>query len=509
MRTFELITIIVSVITIFIPYLLSQVERKFFLPAFTIPLIASILQVLIEGFRILLIPVYIVALFIFIRELRHLLIKHEYKPKESPGAKVGSIILRILGTILVGTSVLFILAFPIHELKSPTGPFEVGTVKMDFEDTSREEIFTDDPDDYRNVTVRFWYPAENTRGLKRLPFIENPEQSLKAYVDFQLSMMLGSDTDLSFLFENLKFVKTNAFINPPLASAEKEYPVIFFSHGFGGVMNQNYGSMEHLASHGYIVASLSHAYEAAMYVNAQGTVISGTDSNSYGKIETKMMENLPFVAKKISSNMHTLTRSGNLEAVESLYMNILEGFDRRSLRIWTDDTLFIADRLEALNQGGSDSIFKGRIKTGSYGIFGHSFGGATAAQVCAEDSRFKAGANLDGIQAADLMGKSLDTPFMFVRGSFPFLHQKWFRAATGDRYRLTMDQLNHFEFSSAGSLLPIMRQYTYLTPPPPDRINHILNDYLGAFFDKYLRGIPSKLLDGENRYPEAELEFKR
>ncbi len=37
-----------------------------------------------------------------------------------------------------------------------------------------------------------------------------------------------------------------------------------------------------------------------------------------------------------------------------------------------------------------------RLRTRQVGVFGHSFGGATAAQVMLNDTRFVAGVNLDG-----------------------------------------------------------------------------------------------------------------
>src|SRR5262245_31016828 len=41
-----------------------------------------------------------------------------------------------------------------------TGPHAIGRTVVHFVDESREEIWTDDPNDHREMTVVIWYPAE-------------------------------------------------------------------------------------------------------------------------------------------------------------------------------------------------------------------------------------------------------------------------------------------------------------------------------------------------------------
>src|SRR5205823_4443949 len=50
------------------------------------------------------------------------------------------------------------------------------------------------------------------------------------------------------------------------------------------------------------------------------------------------------------------------------------------------------------------------------GVFGHSFGGATAAEACRLDRRCKAGADLDGTPYGPVARAGLPQPFLFVRG---------------------------------------------------------------------------------------------
>jgi len=57
---------------------------------------------------------------------------------------------------------------------------------------------------------------------------------------------------------------------------------------------------------------------------------------------------------------------------------------------------FVLDRLERLNTSDASGKFTGRLDMTRVGVFGHSFGGAAALQFCHEDSRCKAGIDVDG-----------------------------------------------------------------------------------------------------------------
>jgi len=48
------------------------------------------------------------------------------------------------------------------------------------------------------------------------------------------------------------------------------------------------------------------------------------------------------------------------------------------------------------------------------GVFGHSFGGAQAAQFCSQDSRCKAGIDIDGRPLGSVVQSGLGQPFMFL-----------------------------------------------------------------------------------------------
>ena len=158
--------------------------------------------------------------------------------------------------------ILFLLIFSnltaqdvYFKLPVPTGQYSIGTTKFYVQDVYREEIYTEDKFDYREFMVRAWYPAKNTSGKSVLKYLEGYNiDTLKYYWDmFDIPKKL---------FNLIGQVETNSYIEPPISENSDTYPVIIFSHGYGlGVPELYTFISENLASHGYIVLSITHPYQ--------------------------------------------------------------------------------------------------------------------------------------------------------------------------------------------------------------------------------------------------------
>ena len=75
----------------------------------------------------------------------------------------------------------------------------------------------------------------------------------------------------------------------------------------------------------------------------------------------------------------------------------------------------IGRAIEDLQQlARSDGRFKSRVDLARVGVFGHSFGGAQAAQFCSQDIRCKAGVNIDGRPFGTVITNGIPVPFMFL-----------------------------------------------------------------------------------------------
>lgn len=120
--------------------------------------------------------------------------------------------------LLAGNSFLYFLAlipalmFPEFTPPEVTGQYGVETAEYTWTDTERIETFTD-TGEYREVTVKFWYPEESGK-----------------------------------------------------------YPLVVFSHGAFGVIDSNISACTELASNGYVVASIGHPYHSMYLNNTEGKV---------------------------------------------------------------------------------------------------------------------------------------------------------------------------------------------------------------------------------------------
>ena len=111
----------------------------------------------------------------------------------------------------------------------------------------------------------------------------------------------------------------------------------------------------------------------------------------------------------------------------------------RLLALWISDIAFVADRLG-----------------GNVGIFGHSFGGAQAAQFCAHDSRCAAGIDVDGLLLGDVVQRGIRKPFLFLLSDHdnePGSDRIKAEIQSVRRPIVVLPHANHFTFSDDGALL--------------------------------------------------------
>ena len=176
------------------------------------------------------------------------------------------------------------------------------------------------------------------------------------------------------------------------------------------------------------------------------------------------------------------------------------------------------NQLDRLNTAPGN-MFSGRLDLARLGIFGHSFGGATAAQVCHMDARCKAGIDIDGDLFGDVVQAGLDKPFMVIQHdlgtcsnsschSFQHEVQAILRTAPrGASYHIGVKNTKHFNFSDYAihSFPLVLRALGLLGSIDGVRGLQITRAYVRAFFDTYLNNTPSPLLRGPaSAYPEVQ-----
>ncbi|MGQ0640680.1 MAG: alpha/beta hydrolase family protein [Gemmatimonadaceae bacterium] len=361
-------------------------------------------------------------------------------------------------------------------LPQPTGAAAVGTTRFSLVDSTRREPFTADSSDHRELLIRVWYPAKPAPGAQPEPFWGSETQEIATRMAQFMRLPNGS-------FDDLARAPSHAYTDAPLANAPAPYPVLIFSHGYiPGLIAQNTAQMEELASHGYVVFSIGHAYETLVNVFPDGRVVPfsqlrlGTFAQGAGKTQE--------LTAKYGAASDTAEKQATLRRIVAEWTVLDE-----SLRIWTADTRFVLDELERLNAGTRSSIFAAMLDLKRVGVFGMSFGGATAGQVCAVDERCRAGVNLDGMQFGDLIERPMERPFMFMNSQDAGdLNRLFFERATDAAYYVTVKGSKHFNYSDFSLFSPDFQKAGILGPIDGERMERILSDYVLAFFDAYLKG---------------------
>ena len=365
-----------------------------------------------------------------------------------------------------------------------------------FTDDSRPEIFTSDPDDKRLVYVQVWYPAESTANSTRTPIWIDPQKITPALAkDFLMP---------DFVFSHFELIKSNSYLDAPLAGQENAYPVLVFSHGYDvGFFAQNSVQMEELASHGYIIFSVGHAYESSMVLDTQGQVIPMNET----RIDDFYQESAE--TGELYAKTYYLTGDEQVQAARAWLTATPLG--NQSVQIWTQDTQFVLTQIERMNRGEVDSPFAGHLDTERIGVFGQSFGGATAFQVCAIDSRCKAAINLDGTQWGTILDTPLQAPFLMVYGEMTDRLNDWvLNTSPASGYSLRVNGAWHVNFTDFNLVSPLFKLPLLGTLGEIDsqQMERIMNAYTLAFFDQTLKGIPSPLLQSFSPdYPEVELKI--
>jgi dienelactone hydrolase len=165
-------------------------------------------------------------------------------------------------------------------------------------------------------------------------------------------------------------------------------PLLLFSAS--GFSPLSYAAiLENLASHGYVVASISHTHDAPITVFADGTEVMAS------------MENL----RRITA-----------AAGDPLALGMEETFAFRGemTMLKRDDMKSTADLLLYLPHPVVDLIDPERI-----GALGHSLGGSAALEWCQSDSRCRAAVNLDGAIWTEVGETGLTKPAMVITAEHP------------------------------------------------------------------------------------------
>ncbi len=344
-------------------------------------------------------------------------------------------------------------------LPAPTGPYQVGTTFYYWVDEARDETFTDDPNDKRELVVRIWYPADVDQTASPVPYFPYGEADVRGFAaSHGLDEIVGAAPVADFAQ-----TPTQSYLDAPLSDAQPSYPVlIHVSPPFiSTATNQD------LASHGYIVVSayLTHIWAWTVFPDGREVAAEMFTENWFESLDT-MME------------------------------------------VAVQDQVFVLDQLEKLNASPTAERFSGRLALDQVGVFGSSWAAEVTMVASLRDSRFKATVAFvsHGSLPPEIAEKGLDLPIMFLDAEGE-PSSNTIQKMRGPAYMLTLNGITSFSVGDFGIWpgMPQDFQDNWLGEVDSARAIQITNAYIRAFFDYYLMEKDTPLLDGPSPdYPEVE-----
>ena len=333
--------------------------------------------------------------------------------------------LAILGALGVGILLgsLWLEHTSETTLPIPTGPFAVGRTTDVWVDSVQVDKLTSHPGIKRELVTWIWYPsaAERTTGAIA-DYLPAPWRTA---IERERGMLISK-----FLTRDLSLVHTHCTLDSEMSPQQRAYPVVIMRAGLAALTVEYSILAEDLASHGYVVVGFDAPYRTAVVVFPDGRIITRAPENNPETVAGPEQDNL--INKLLSS--------------------------------WCTDMGFVLDHLKQLNASDPNGRFTGRLDMKRVGVFGHSLGGATAAQFCHDDPRCKAGIDVDGAPYGSVIHDGLHQPFMFLlsdhsdtsdadgRQIDANIRSIYSRLPPVGRLRIAIRGANHFNFSD-GALL--------------------------------------------------------
>lgn len=317
---------------------------------------------------------------------------------------------------------------------APSGEYAVGTFTHTIH-TNRDEVLN--PGTKRSVPVRVYYPVlkASVEGMSKIKYMSRDmanalKKSMHAPINYDKSDAAGDNY-------------SDCYENAPKIEGMK-FPLIMFNHGLASYREANSFLCLDLASHGYVVISVGHPYDASLTELDDGTKIELHKDTMKRQYE-------PFLPGAISVLKLTKSKGTDREladrfdAIQNKYCKyVLSRVDE-----WEKDTLSAVDYAK---ENLSDIIdFSNGI-----GATGHSLGGATAYMLCLDHEEFACGLNLDGALFGNNKGKILRKPFAQISCKTNLKAEtRTYIDHTESVYSVLFQKMQHIAFSDLKHMIPI------------------------------------------------------
>jgi len=517
MKLFEVILLLLFVVYFIILFIKKEKRPSWFAWLPIAILLTTIIHFTIDGPRWQLFIVYVLTAILGLGLIRYRFRKDKEIQVESPPKilrRVLSIFRSLFGLILIGFCAFIANLFPVPTLQAPSGPFEVGTSYMHLVDHERQEMVTADTTDHRSLWIQVWYPAESTDSYDRANALPEAES--------YMGENFGRYGIPPFAASHLKSVKSYSYLDAPIKSGKQSYPVILYSHGLTGNLSGNTQKMQALASHGYVVFSVAHSYGTQISLNEDGSWLTTIDSNLRKPTFTRHSDSI-INAKADQEEEAIFKRVGSPENLTVVDRHLLDSLSRlrfqvlnAHLSVRASDLSFVLDKAEQMQNGIIESKFQNKLDLTKVGALGASLGGPSVMLFSSRDARCLATANLDGSQFGVLYRNKLSKPHIHFDADKEWKKEPKFNdweniGNVTPYYNVQIKGSGHGNIGDQlySSILTRKMGMLGMGPIKPKRIYDILDSYLLAYFDKYLKDEESTLFALEKRFEEVKfVEYK-
>lgn len=426
-----------------------------------------------EGYRWQMIPIYVLTAAAAVLNIPSIL--NAASPRKPIRGWRAAASFATLSLLAVSTALPALL--PVPRVAEPSGAFKVGTRSFVLTDASRRELYSGRVEP-RKFMIQIWYPATPQPNDVHAPWVNHADvfaRAIAKYFHFP-----------SFFLDHLTLATSPAYQDAPLATAGAPYPVIVFSHGWNGFSAQSSAQTVELASQGYVVVAPQHTYGAMVTIFPDGEMAPNNPD--------ALPEGMP--------------EPGYTDAARLL------------VNQWAGDLSFALDFMTQQNKDAS-SPFHNALDLTRVGLFGHSTGGGAVIEFCGTDGRCSAALTQDPFMtpvSQEVQDRGLTQPLLV------FFSQSWSDmpdSKNNHLFRAFLPKVKqaigvasilgtrHYDFTDMPLLSPLAPQLGLKGPLNGKRVVEILNDYLVAYFNQALKGIPSPLpFENSNDYPELRWRTK-
>ena len=361
-----------------------------------------------------------------------------------------------------------------------TGSYAVGRTRFDWIDSSRAD--SESPGGRRELVVWVWYPAAAL--LRAEPAEWMPGKWGDAFwSDFVNGR---KEVDQYRAAHPISSIRAHSHDDVHVASGTQRFPVLLFAPGLGTTPLEYASLIEDVVSHGYIVAGIVPTYLARASVFSDGRVAEGREIHAAVGVRGP--------APRTAA-----------QAIQEFEL---------AASICSHDMIFALEQLQRMDTAAGN--LNARFDFSRVGALGHSLGGAAALQVGNDEPRVRAVFDIDGSPVWSAANGALAKPVLILSAaSTPGGYDGPLSgAAPGMHLRVAGTTHN---FPSDMRLMPFLSQ---AAPDPrgpvpvlaglidPSRALAITVRYVVAFFDRYLSGTATSLLDGPSR-DQPEVTFER